>query len=198
MAAPGARRARPSRPDRHPDVKVTEAKPGHTRAISHEPSRLPAVNHGHSTLWASKNILPDRPVSAPPTFQAGARRGRRQAVVLPDRVTEPLIQVVERLMHLIPIVISSEQALLQQSFRDLARSPLVEAAAPDHTVKDRQNPDQDLRVAALQRVRQGVSRIIGHGSTMPPPDWTGCIDLRIRRLFRVRAQPRHLPRPNGL
>ena len=47
-------------------------------------------------------------------------------------------------------------------------SSLALAAAPDHTVKDRQNPDQDLGVPALQRVRHSVSRIISHGSTMPP------------------------------
>src|SRR5262249_8684538 len=91
------------------------------------------------------------------------------AVVLPDRVTKPLIQVIEYLMHVLSIVISSKQALPHEAFRDPARRPLVEAAAPDHTIKDRQNPDQDLDVPALHRVRHGDSRIISHDTTMPTP-----------------------------
>src|SRR5262249_54454220 len=111
------------------------------------------------------------------------------AVVLPDRVTKPLIQVIEYLMHVLSIVISSKQALPHEAFRDPARHPLVEAAAPDHTIKDRQNPDQDLDVPALHRVRHGDSRIISHDTTMPAPTVRRTRPGGIDRTLIASAQP---------
>jgi len=65
------------------------------------------------------------------------------------------------------IVIGSQQALLHESIRYLARGPLIEAAVPDRTLKDRQNSDQDLGVPVLHRVRHWDARIDSHDTTMP-------------------------------
>jgi hypothetical protein len=85
--------------------------------------------------------------------RSGRERDRfGRAVVLASGIPEPLIQVPERLTQVTLIVVASQQSLLRESFRDLARGPLVEAASPDRTLKDRQDPDQNRGVAVLHPI----------------------------------------------
>jgi hypothetical protein len=96
---------------------------------------------------------------APALACSGREQDRfRRAVVLASGIPKPLIQVPERLTQVTLIVVASQQALLRESFRDFARSLLVEAASPDCTLQDRQDPDQHLGVAVLPAVpRPGAS-----------------------------------------
>jgi hypothetical protein len=71
------------------------------------------------------------------------RDWRRHPVVLASGITEPLIHVADRLTQLTLIVIGGQQTLLHKSLSDLADGLRVKAAAPDRTLKNRQNPDQD-------------------------------------------------------
>lgn len=102
------------------------------------------------------------------TVTSWRERDRRwRAVVLASGITEPLIHLADRLTQVTTIVVGSQQALLHRSLRNHACGPRVEAAAPDRTLEDRQNPDQDLGIAVLHWVRHGNSRIGSHDTTMP-------------------------------
>jgi len=94
-------------------------------------------------------------------------------------MTEPLVHVIDRLTQVTPTVIGSQQALLYKSFRDFGGGLLVEVAGPDRTLKDRQNPNQDVRIAALHRVRRRNSRIRSHATTMPWPSGPGPQQTRL-------------------
>jgi len=52
-------------------------------------------------------------------------------IILARGIAEPLTRVVDRLTQVMLIMVGSEQALLHESLRDLARDLLVEAAATD-------------------------------------------------------------------
>jgi hypothetical protein len=82
-------------------------------------------------------------------------------------ISDSLIQIPDRLTQLTIIVAEIQQALPHKLLRDLAPGPPFEAAAPDCPLENRQNPDQDLGIAALHRVRHGSSRIDCHDTTMP-------------------------------